>query len=139
MNPLIQAGAGNALAFAASYVVLLVLLGVVLAWRVIMVRRTRLIGLGDGGDKDLTRRIRAHGNFSEYAPLLAVILIALPLLGAKEWMVHLVGVPAVTGRIMHGLGISRSGGTSLGRVGGMILTFAAMLSGAIILLTLAWR
>lgn len=139
MNALIQAGAGNSLAFAASYIAILVLIGVTLAVRVISVRRSKLIGLGDGGDKDLTRRIRAHGNFSEFAPLLAFVLILLPLLGAKEWLVHVVGVLGVTGRTMHGLGISRSGGSSIGRVGGMLLTFSSLLIGAIAIFLLAWR
>lgn len=139
MEKLVQVGSGHALGVAASYIAALVLLGVVLAVRVITVRRAQKIGLGDGEDRVLRRRIRAHGNYSEYAPLLMIILLALPLLGAKEWLIHLVGEIGLLGRILHAVGISKSGGTSMPRVGGMVLTLAGLLIGAASLLLLAWR
>ena len=139
LEKLVQVGSGHALGVAASYIAALVLLGVVLAVRVITVRRAQKIGLGDGEDRVLRRRIRAHGNYSEYAPLLMIILLALPLLGAKEWLIHLVGEIGLLGRILHAVGISKSGGTSMPRVGGMVLTLAGLLIGAASLLLLAWR
>lgn len=139
MQNLIQAGATQSLAFAASYVAVLVLVGLVLAVRVINMRRSQRIGLGDGDDRDLRRRIRAHGNFSEYAPLLAIVVLALPLLGAREWLVHAIALPGIVGRILHAIGLSRSGGPSLGRVGGMVLTLVSLAAGALALLVLAWR
>jgi uncharacterized membrane protein YecN with MAPEG domain len=129
----------NALAFGASYVACLILLGIVLTVRVILVRRGEKVGIGDGGNRDLAKRIRVHGNFCETAPFLAAILILLPLLGAKEWLVHAIGIPALTGRILHAIGLGRSAGTSFGRVGGMVLTLLALGFGAIALLVLAWR
>ncbi len=139
MGKLIQAGSGHALAVAASYIAVLVVLGVALAIRVIGTRRAQKIGLGDGDDRDLRRRIRAHGNFSEYAPLLLVILLALPLLGAKEWLIHAIGMTGLVGRVLHAVGLSKTGGTSWPRVAGMVLTFTALLAGAVGLLVLAWR
>lgn len=139
MDKLVQTGSGHTLGIAASYVAALIILGVVLALRVIAVRRAQKISLGDGDDRILRRRIRAHGNFSEYAPLLMVAVLALPLLGAKEWLVHLVGGMGLLGRALHGIGLSQSGGASLPRVGGMVLTVFALLIGAGALLTLAWR
>jgi uncharacterized protein len=139
MPPLLAAIDSNALSFAASYAALLVLLGVVLTFRVIVVRRAEKVGIGDGGNKELARRIRVHGNFSEQVPMLLALLILLPLLGAREWLVHLVGVPAVTGRVLHAIGLGQTIGTSLGRVAGMILTTAAIVIGALALLVLAWR
>lgn len=128
----------NALAFAASYVALLVLLGVVLTVRVVLIRRGEKIGIGDGNNRELAKRIRVHGNFCENAPFMVAILILLPLLGAKEWLIHLIGLPALTGRIMHAIGLGRTAGSSMGRVGGMVLTFFALVTGAIALLVLAW-
>lgn len=138
MEKLVLAGSGQALAFAASYSAVLVLLGVVLTIRVIAARRERKIGLGDGGDKDMLRRVRAHGNFAETAPLLIGVLILLVLLGAREWQVHYVGLAGLVGRIMHAIGVSQSAGSSLGRVGGMMLTFFSLIGGALMLLYLAW-
>lgn len=139
MDKLIGVGSGHTLGIAASYVAVLVLIGIVLAVRVIVVRRAQKIGLGDGEDRVLRRRIRAHGNFSEYAPLLMILLIALPLLGAKEGMIHLVGGMGLLGRVLHAIGLSRTGGASLPRVGGMVLTLLALAIGAIALPVLAWR
>ncbi len=129
----------NALSFAASYVAVLVLLGVVLTFRVVFVRRAEKVGIGDGGNKELARRIRVHGNFCEQAPMLFVVLALLPVLGAREWMVHVVGFCAVTGRMLHAIGLNQTIGPSFGRVAGMILTTSALVIGAISLLVLAWR
>lgn len=129
----------NALSFAASYIAVLVLLGVVLTFRVIFVRRAEKVGIGDGGNKELARRIRVHGNFCEQAPMLFVVLALLPILGAREWMVHLVGFCAVVGRILHAIGLSQSAGATFGRMVGMILTTSALIIGAISILVLAWR
>lgn len=138
MDKLVQIGSGHALSIAASYVAVLIVIGVALAVRVISVRRSQKIGLGDGDDRVLRRRIRAHGNFSEYAPLLMILLLALPLLGAKEWLVHLVGMLGVVGRALHAIGISKSGGSSMPRAGGMVLTLTALLAGVAALIGLAW-
>lgn len=138
MEKLVGVGTGQALGVAVSYIAALVVLALVLSVRVIAHRRAHKIGIGDGDDRDLRRRIRAHGNFSEYAPLLMIVLLALPLVGAKEWLVHLVGIVGLVGRTLHAIGLSKSGGASLPRVGGMMLTFTALAVGALALLVLAW-
>jgi len=139
MENILQAVNANALGFAASYVALLALLSIALAYHVIRGRYKFQVGLGDGGEKDLNRRIRAHGNYSEYAPLIMALLILLPLVGAKEWMVHLVGLTGLVGRISHAIGLSGSAGPSIGRAAGMMLTFTSIVSGAALLLFLAWH
>ncbi|MCZ8262169.1 MAG: MAPEG family protein [Beijerinckiaceae bacterium] len=131
-------GEGREIGVAATYIALLILLGFTLAVRVIVVRRSQKIGIGDGDDRQLMKRIRCHGNFSEYAPLLIAILILLPLLGAKDWMIHLAGAAAVTGRTLHAIGLSQSSGVSFGRMAGMLLTFTTLVLGALALLWLAW-
>lgn len=139
MDNFVKLGDGRELGIAASYVAVLVLMGVVLAFRVIAVRRSQRIGIGSGDNRLLERRIRCHGNFSEYAPFLIAILILLPLLGAREWMIHAAGVLGVTGRILHAIGLSQSAGTTFGRLAGMIMTFSVMSLGALTILVLAWR
>jgi hypothetical protein len=138
MDMLVKAGATQALAFAVSYVALLAILGVALTVRVIGRRRAAGVGIGDGGDRDLARLIRVHGNFSETAPIMMILLIALALTGAREWMVHLVGISAILGRLLHAVGLGRSIGASWPREAGMALTFTAILSGALLLLLRAW-
>ena len=139
MESLVKLGQGRELGIAASYIAILIVMGVVLAFRVIAVRRSQRIGIGSGDNRLLERRIRCHGNFTEYAPFLIAILILLPLLGAREWMIHAAGVLGVTGRILHAVGLGQSAGTTFGRLAGMILTFTVMILGAIAILVLAWR
>jgi uncharacterized membrane protein YecN with MAPEG domain len=137
MERLIAAGAGHALALAATYIAALVVIGIVLTFRVIGQRRAAQIGLGDGGDRVLTRRIRAHGNYAETAPIIMVLLVMLALLGAREWQMHVVGLSGVVGRVLHAVGLSGSGGVSLGRQVGMVLTLTAKLVGIALMLFLA--
>ena len=63
-----------------------VLLMLALAMPVVLHRNTHKIGIGDGGDKRLARKIRVHGNFVEYVPF------ALLLLGLLELVRTAVGV-----------------------------------------------
>jgi len=129
----------NALSFAATYVVALVLLGIVLTARVAFFRKSQKVGIGDGGNQALAQRIRVHGNFSEQSPLIIAMLVLLPLLGAREWLVHAVGLTGLVGRVLHALGLGQTIGKSPGRVYGMLLTWASLVIGMVGLLVLAWR
>jgi uncharacterized protein len=124
----------GALRTSAVYVALIVVMGVVLTLLVIRQRRSKLIGLGDGGDRTVARMIRVHGNFAENAPLALALLILLPLVGAAAWSVHAVGLLFLTGRALHAWGLSQSSGSSKGRVGGMVMTLTSSLIGAAALL-----
>jgi uncharacterized membrane protein YecN with MAPEG domain len=139
MGSIVASASPQALAFAASYTALLALMGFILTVRVILVRRGEKIALGDGANRLLLKRIRAHGNFCENAPFLIAILILLALLSSPEWLVHLVGLTGLTGRVLHAIGLSKTSGPSFGRVAGMVLTFGALIVGALALLVLAWR
>jgi uncharacterized protein len=124
---------------AGVYCAVIVLMGVFLAFRVIAQRRSKLIGMGDGGDKTAARLIRVHGNFCENAPFALALLILLALLGAPVLIIHVVGLLFVAGRAAHAFGLSRTGGSSVGRVGGMLATFTSFFIGAGALLWLAIR
>ena len=66
------------------YAAALALLFVVLSARVITVRRANKVSLGDGGDADLLARVRAQGNFAEYAPLGIVLILIAELQATPE-------------------------------------------------------
>lgn len=122
---------------AAFYVALHVLLIVVLALRVVRYRRSQKVGMGDGGSKELARLIRVHGNAVEQAAPNMAILILLGLLAAPVQYVHIFGLVSIIGRVLHAAGLSKTGGSSLGRVLGMVLTLTALIAGAVGLLYLA--
>ena len=90
------------------------------------------IGLGDGGNPAMQRRMRAQANFVEYVPM-AVILIALMENAGigPHWLVALLGAVLVVARIWHAQGLLSSSGTSAGRFVGTNLTVLVILVGAV--------
>lgn len=89
-----------------------------------LVIRRRLqtgVGLLGGGDPILVRRIRAHGNFSESAPLALLLLALLEAAGLPGLAVYALGVALVLGRLLHAAGLLMVG-TLWARVIGMALT-----------------
>jgi uncharacterized protein len=120
----------SALRTSALYIALLIVMLVVLAFLVINQRRKKLIGIGDGGDKVAARMIRVHGNFCENAPFAMALLILLPMLGGSSFLIHGVGGFFLLGRMAHAYGLSQAAGSSVGRVGGMVMTLTSLLIGA---------
>ena len=113
------------------YAGLLGLMFLALSIRVIGGRRLARVGIGDGGDLGLQRRMRAQANFAEYVTIVLLLLLLLLLLlaelqGVSAWILHGVGACLVFGRIAHAVSISRDPEPSGGRVVGMAFTFTAL-------------
>ncbi|MGD9388521.1 MAG: MAPEG family protein [Gammaproteobacteria bacterium] len=124
-------------AITALYAGLLGLLYLALCWQVVDHRRKGRVGLGTGGNPDLERAIRVHGNFAEYVPLFLVLLLLAELGGAAAWMLHALGAVFLVSRIGHAYGLSRSSGTTRGRFFGTLFTWIALLAAAVLNLWLA--
>ncbi len=88
------------------YIAITATIFLILAIRVIMYRRRKKIGLGDDGDKGLMKRMRAHANLVEYAPIALIMLAALEMNGAPKALIHVLGLTFVVGRILHAYGFS---------------------------------
>ena len=123
------------LLFAALHVLLMLALAVPIA----RYRHAHKIGLGDGGDKLLARKIRAHGNFVEYVPLALLMLALLELCGLPAPWAWAFGGAILLGRLLHAAGLSRHGGYSMGRFWGTSLTWLSFLLMALAGLWLALR
>ncbi|MEM9972300.1 MAG: MAPEG family protein, partial [Pseudomonadota bacterium] len=100
------------------YASLIGILFLILSVRVILGRRAVRVAWGDGGDKELKRRIRGQANCAEYAPIGLLLLTLLELNGAPGWELHLIGVVLVAGRALHGWAFSFADAPMLARVGG---------------------
>ncbi|MBU2979810.1 MAPEG family protein [Alteromonas sp. C1M14] len=111
----------------AFYASLLALCYLYLSFVVITNRRRTQVGVGDGGDAQLNRAIRVHGNFSEYVPITLVLLACLESLHPQQWVLHLGACALLFGRIFHAYGLLHHEGVSWQRFVGMILTFLSML------------
>lgn len=116
------------------------ILGLGFVWlsvRVIGARRSHRVAIGTGGHRLMERAIRAHGNFAEYVPLALVLLALLEANGGPTWMLHLLGVALLTGRVLHALGITQEPEVLRFRVAGMGITLTVIGLGALASLGLA--
>lgn len=127
----------TALQVAGFYTALLVLGSLVLKYHVVRHRLRTRVGIGDGGDKGLTRAIRVHGNYVENVPFGIAILLTMALLGAATLLIHLVGIMIVIARVAHAIGLTRTAGTSPGRGAGVLLNDIALVIGSVVVLTKA--
>ena len=116
------------------YVALATLLVLILAGRVSTGRGGTKVGLGDGGDHELMKRIRAHANAVENLPLALLLLLMLELNQTQPLWLHVFGCVLIVGRILHAIGLSRSSKESIGRFVGTVLTWGVMLVMALLLL-----
>lgn len=106
---------------------LIALLLVFLSARVILRRRGAGISVGDGDDKDLRKRMRTQANCAEYAPLGLILLAMAELQGAPGWVVHLLGLMLLAGRLIHAYGFGVTPQVIPLRQLGMLLTFAMLI------------
>ena len=116
------------------YASLLVLLFIFLSVRVVRVRRSLQVSIGDAGDKRLLRAIRVQANFAEYVPIALILLLALELQVFYPWALHLFGAGLLVGRLLHAYGVSQAKEQLRFRIAGMACTFAVMLLAAAILI-----
>lgn len=84
------------------------LLLVALSLNVSLRRRATQNAAADGGaDLELQRRIRAHGNFSEYAPSMLLVMALMEGAGAAHPLVASVGMAFLISRLLHAFGMLR--------------------------------
>lgn len=113
------------------YAGLCTILVVFLAVRVAQWRFRHKIGLGDGGDRELLKRVRAHANAVENMPLALILLGGMELNGYSSSLIHGFGGVLLLSRIAHAWGLSHSSGTSRGRFLGSLFTWLLMLAMAV--------
>lgn len=116
----------------AFYAGLAGLMLILLSVRVIGRRVKARVALGDGGDEELGRRIRAHGNFVEFVPLALILMALIETSGLAPWVVHVLGIPLIVGRAVHAWSITAQ--SLRARQAGMILTFFVLGVAAVICL-----
>ena len=119
---------------AALWVGLCLILLLVLSVLVVRRRRRHGVALGDGDVPELAQAIRAFGNATEYVPGGLVALVALAVAGAQPLLIHAIGLMLFAGRVIHAVGLSRSGEASRARATGVLLTWIAYLAAGVALL-----
>lgn len=110
------------------YAGLLAIWFLILSAKVVGGRRSGKINLGDGGDRHMQSMIRGHANFSEYVPLILILMLCLEVGGATPvWLLHLMGMSLLVARILHGIALSYLPKFFLGRFIGTLATFILLL------------
>lgn len=100
----------------------------ILSIRIIRLRRSLKIGIGDSGDPMMLRAMRVHSNFAEYVPLCLILLGFAELQGTLPIIMHILGSGLLLGRLLHAYGMSQTKENFRFRVSGMALTFTCLLS-----------
>jgi len=63
------------------------------------------LSIGDGGNAELLLRIRQHGNFVEWVPMVLILMILAEGMGAPALYLHISGALLLIGRIAHPFGL----------------------------------
>lgn len=116
------------------YAALLTLLFVFLSIRTIKARRRAQIAIGSGASPELNRAMRVHANFAEYAPLGLLLIYLVEMQSAAGWLIHLLGLLLLMGRLSHAYGVSQTRENFKFRMYGMMMTFGSLLLSALFLL-----
>lgn len=89
----------------ALYALPLALLGLVLWFRVTLMRAKLKVSIGDAANTLLHQRIRQHGNFIEWVPMVLVLMVIAEGNGTGTLWLHLSGGLLLAGRLIHPFGL----------------------------------
>jgi hypothetical protein len=112
------------------------ILGIMIFVMSVNVSRMRMdaqVSLGDGGNKDLNRAIRIHGNAVESVPLALVLMLLMASAGYAAWLLHILGIALVIFRAAHAYGLltetdKPNMGRAVGGLGtGVVIAIAGLL------------
>ncbi len=89
---------------------------------VVVIRRRDKQSLGDGGNADLLRATRRHGNFAENAAIFVIGLALFEMIGGERLTAEVFAGIFIIGRVAHAIGLSLKNTANLYRVLGTVLT-----------------
>lgn len=116
-------------ALAVAFAILMVLLSLQTS-----MRRAKLgVAHGDAEDETLRRRVRAHGNFIEYAPFAVVLVLLVEVAGNSPRVTATLALSLALARVLHAIGMLYTSGPAL-RGAGMLIQHAAFILAAALLL-----
>ena len=87
------------------YAIALIPIWLVLWIRVTSIRSAIGCSIGDAGDMKLLQKIRQHGNFIEWVPLILLLMILAEVQGTDALWLHAAGALLVIGRLAHPFGL----------------------------------
>ena len=128
----VQGEAPMSVSITALYAGILALIVIALAINVTMHRVKLRVPLGDGGNAEMRRMIRLHGNAAEYIPLAIALMAIYELNGGGHTTLHIIGVALIAGRVIQTLGMWATDKTNIGRQIGQSLTWLSVIALAVL-------
>lgn len=117
-----------------TYAAVLALIYVFLSLRVARTRMKARVIFGTGNNSDLERKIRIHGNFSEYVPFALLLLAFLEMQGRPAIYLHILCCMLIAARLLHAYAIAGEKQIFPLRVIGIIATFAVIIIASVSLI-----
>lgn len=114
-----------------------VLINFWLSMRIGKLRTTLKISVGDGGNEQVMRRMRAQANFVENVPLSLILFALIEAAGKGGMWLAPLGAIYMVGRVCHAIGMD--GNFSAGRPIGMITTMVPNLALVVVAVLTALR
>jgi uncharacterized membrane protein YecN with MAPEG domain len=112
-------------------------LNIALALDVLRRRNKEKVFLGSEQSPALHLATRRHANNAEYVPLALLTLLLAELCGGAPSILYALGGALTVGRVSHAIGLGEQ--PTAPRALGILLTFLAILGGALYSALLAWR
>lgn len=106
-----------------------------LMWRCGAIRTSRKILHGDGGDPLLSRRMRAHSNFIESAPVVLILVAVLEMVRGTEMWLWIVAYLYLLVRIAHPFGMDSDRPSPLRMIGAAGTMLALLVLAIVALVT----
>ncbi len=119
------------------FTIIFIIFYLVLTIITIKARRSARVEYGDGFNKQLTKAIRAHGNFFEFTVFFIISSFLLEILDANQIYVLIINILFLIGRISHAHSMLNE--KILFRMVGMMITLGSYIINCIYLLYLYWQ
>jgi hypothetical protein len=120
------------LSLTAFYGAILAIIIVALGINVTVHRVKLKVPLGDGGNAEMLRMIRLHGNAIEYIPLALVLMAIYELNGGWHIALHIAGIAMVAARLIQTAGMWSTEVAGAGRRVGQSLTWLSLIGLALL-------
>ena len=114
------------------YAGILALIVVALAINVTVHRAKLRVAMGDGGNPDMLRMIRLHGNAVEYLPLALVLMLLYEINGGAHLVLHVAGIALIVARALQTWNMWSTPIAGFGRVSGQSLTWLTIATLAVL-------
>lgn len=111
------------------YAVPLAILMFVLWMNVTKTRAKMAVSIGNNGDVGLHEKIRRHGNFIEWVPMVLLMMLIAEMRSANGMALHVAGVLLVLSRVAHPFGLRHDNPNHalriIGNTGSLLALFVA--------------